>query len=75
MGNNKPTYYIDADVFITLIETPATEEPSKIIEAMLSDAGAGKVRVVTSMITIAEVAFAKAELEHSNSMRSAFGAC
>ena len=63
MGNKQPTYYIDACVFISLIETPATEEPAKTIEAMLSDASDGKVRVVTSMITIAEVAFAKAELD------------
>lgn len=64
MDSGKPVYYIDSCVFISLIETPETEGPSKTIAALIEAARHGKVAIVASIITIAEVAFAKKELDN-----------
>lgn len=58
-----PTYYLDACVFIDLIETPADQEPAKTIAAVLTDAEKGKIKVVTSILTIAEVTHARYEFD------------
>src|SRR5579859_8179649 len=60
----KPKYYVDACVFIDLIEHPADQEPAKTIAAILEAAENGECEVVTSTVTIAEVWHAKSEIDH-----------
>ncbi|MCY2953304.1 MAG: PIN domain-containing protein [Planctomycetota bacterium] len=59
---SKPTYYLDACIFIDLIECPATQEPAKTIAAVIADAEDEKCNLVTSVLTITEVVYAKHEI-------------
>jgi len=54
-----PRYYWDANVFLSFIEGHADRIPN--IEAILADCEEGRVEIWSSHLTIAEVAFAKAE--------------
>jgi len=55
----KPSYYWDATVFLDLIN--ATKTRLNIIEALLEDCENGKVAIFTSVLSIVEVAYVKAD--------------
>jgi predicted nucleic acid-binding protein len=59
MSERLPLIYWDADVFMSYIE----DHPDRaaLIELLLADARAGQIELVTSVITIAEVAYAASE--------------
>ena len=57
------TYYLDSCIFLDLIEHPADQEPAKTIAAALADAEEGRCSIVTSTVTMAEVWYAKAEVD------------
>ena len=54
-----PRYYWDSNVFLSYIE--GTTGRMNDIEALLEDAEAGRCEIYTSVLTVAEVAFAEAE--------------
>jgi predicted nucleic acid-binding protein len=54
-------YYLDACVLLDLIEHPAHVEPAKTIVALFEDAAAGRFELVTSVLSIVEVLYAKEE--------------
>jgi len=58
MTEDPKRLYWDADVFLSLIEDHPGRAP--LIQSLLADARGGIVEVVTSAITIAEVAYASA---------------
>lgn len=60
---SKPTYYLDANVLIDLIEHPETVEPAKTVCAIMAAAEEGEFNLVTSTITIVEVVYAKHEID------------
>jgi predicted nucleic acid-binding protein len=62
---NTPRYYLDACVLIDLIEHPVEAEPARTIAAMLDEADKGRVRLVTSTITVVEVWNAKREVDRN----------
>lgn len=65
MAKVPTTYYWDACVFLHSVSPdPAFPERKKAVEHWLDRAEAGEIRIVTSTITIAEVAFA---IEEKNS--------
>jgi predicted nucleic acid-binding protein len=58
-GRRIPKYYWDACVFLSGIEETLDRRP--IIENILEDCENGNVEIYTSLLTVCEVAFAKAE--------------
>jgi len=54
-----PRFYWDANIFLSYINNEAARAPN--IEALLGRAERGEIEILTSTITIAEVAFAAAE--------------
>ena len=62
-SGQKPTYYLDANVLIDLIEHPADQEPARTVASLLDDGDRGRVNLVTSTLTIIEVWKAKRELD------------
>jgi predicted nucleic acid-binding protein len=54
-----PVLYWDADVFLSYIEDHPVRAP--VVQSLLADARSGTVEIVTSALTIAEVAYASAE--------------
>ncbi|MEX2387535.1 MAG: PIN domain-containing protein [Phycisphaeraceae bacterium] len=62
----KPVYYLDACVFIDLIECDEDQEPAKTIIAVLNEADkqSGRFKVVTSYLTVVEVLWAKHEADN-----------
>jgi predicted nucleic acid-binding protein len=60
---SKPTYYLDACVLIDLIELPETHPASQAVARVLDEADEGKCNLVTSVLTIAEVLYAKHEID------------
>ena len=62
MPDAKVIYYWDACVLLSYIEGDADRLP--IIEAILADCDAGTAGIATSVLSIAEVAFGKAEKDH-----------
>lgn len=59
MSERLPLIYWDADVFTSYVENHP--DRAALIELMLADARAGQIELVTSVITIAEVAYAASE--------------
>ena len=58
MTDQAKKLYWDADVFISLVEDRPGRAP--VIQSLLADARSGMVEIVTSAITIAEVAYGTA---------------
>lgn len=61
MPENTPKFYLDTCVFIDLIEHGPLSDKGKLLTSLFEDAEARKCELVTSVITIAEVLWAKAE--------------
>jgi hypothetical protein len=59
-----PTYYLDSCVLLDLIEHPQTQEPAKTIAAVMAAAEQEKCVLVTSVMTIVEVLYAKHEIQN-----------
>jgi predicted nucleic acid-binding protein len=59
MTDRLPLIYWDADVYLSYIEDQPDRAP--LIELLLEDARVGQIELVTSAISIAEVAFAASE--------------
>jgi len=57
-----PRYYWDACVFLSFVEGRSDRVPT--IESLLSDCENGKIEIWSSHLSIAEVAFAKAEKDN-----------
>jgi len=55
-----PTFYVDACVLLAFVDNEAGRAP--IVEELLRRAHAGKVEVITSVLSIAEVAYGANEL-------------
>lgn len=55
--------YVDSNVFLDLIELPKNDPKSVVIQSILQDGTkkVGRFKIVTSMITMAEVLYAKRE--------------
>ena len=62
-ADETPIYYFDSSVFLDLIEHPEDQEPAKTIAAMIDAASKGHCRIITSLITMVEVLWAKHELD------------
>jgi len=58
-ASNEKCLYWDACVFLSAINLNADRLP--VIEAILDDCDAGKVKIYTSYLSITEVAFAESE--------------
>ena len=59
MSDRLPVLYWDADVFTSWVEKHPDRAP--VVDLLLSDARAGEIEIVTSAITMAEVAYAASE--------------
>jgi predicted nucleic acid-binding protein len=59
LAERLPLIYWDADVFLSYVEDHPDRAP--LLELLLADARSGKLEIVTSVISIAEVAFAETE--------------
>jgi hypothetical protein len=62
-NNTRLLVYLDACVFIDLIQTPPHLEPAKTIVSIIADAEQGKCDLITSTVTIAEAWCGNAEIE------------
>jgi len=56
---NEPTYYWNASMFLSYINRIPDRLP--ILDSLLADSDEGKIRIITSVVSIVEVAFAAQE--------------